>query len=280
MKLNFYDCSKPLYIEVDTSKKGTGVVMLPEDSIVKNTSKCDIPNNLCPISYASKMLSSTESNYSNIELELLGVLFTITHFKHFTYGHTVYVYAVYITDHKPLVSLFKKSLVDASPCLTCMLMQLLDYTLKVHYQPGERMHLSNSLIHLSSHNMAAGKTVKNLDVSIHAIEELTGFNSISVEKLHQHMAADSDLRLLIDHIKNGFPDTSARCPECIWSYFSFRDKLSTCNGLVLKGNNRIVVPASSRQQAINLLHNKAHLSLSKTLECARSVCIGQVLQMT
>ena len=140
---------------------------------------CDIPNNLCPISYASKTLSSTESNYSNIKCELLGVLFAITHFKHFTYGHTVYV----ITGHKPLLSLFKKSLVDASPRLTHMLMQLLDYMLNVHYQPGERMHLSNALSHLSSHNMAAGKTIKNLDVSIHAIEELTGFNSISVEKL-------------------------------------------------------------------------------------------------
>ena len=119
VKLNFYDCSKPLYIEVDTSKKGIGAVMLQEDSTVKNTSKCDIPNNLHPISYASKTLLSTESNYSNLEHELLGVLFAITHFKHFIYGHTVYV----ITDHKPLVSLFKKSLVDASPCLTCMLMQ-------------------------------------------------------------------------------------------------------------------------------------------------------------
>ena len=139
-KLNFYDSNRPLYIEVDTLKKGIGAVMLQEDSIVKNTSKCDIPNNLHPVSYASKTLSSTESNYSNIEHELLGVLFAITHFEHFTYGHTVFV----ITDHKPLVSLFKKSLVDASPHLTCMLMQLLDYMLNVHYQPGDSMHLSNA----------------------------------------------------------------------------------------------------------------------------------------
>ena len=101
VKLNFYDSNKPLYIEVDTSKKGIGAIMLQEDSIVKNTSKCYIRNNLCPISYASKTLSSTESNYSNIECELLCVLFAITPFKHFTYGCTVCV----ITDHKPLVSL-------------------------------------------------------------------------------------------------------------------------------------------------------------------------------
>ena len=89
VKLQFYDCRKPLYIQVDTSKKGIGVAMLQENCILQNTSKCDIPNNLKSISYASKTLSSTESNYSNKEHELLGVLFAITHFKHSMYGRTV-----------------------------------------------------------------------------------------------------------------------------------------------------------------------------------------------
>ena len=148
VKLQFYDSSKPLYIEVDTSKKGIGVVMLQEDTIVINhnsnhDSNCDsksgseIPTNLRPISHASKTLSTTESNYYNIECELLGVLFAVTHFKHFTYRRLVHV----ITDHKPLASLFRKVLVDSSPRLTRMLVQLLDYTLDVTYQPGANMHL-------------------------------------------------------------------------------------------------------------------------------------------
>ena len=58
--------------------------------------------------------TSCESNYSNIERELLGVLFSVLHFKHFTYGHKVHI----ITDHKPLVSLFRKSLTSASPRLS------------------------------------------------------------------------------------------------------------------------------------------------------------------
>ena len=98
--------------------------MLQEDPIMKDISKSDIPTNLRPILYASKTLSTTESNYSNIEHELLGLLFAVTHFKHFTYGRLVHV----ITDIKPLVCLFRKSLVDSSPRLTRMLIQLLDYT--------------------------------------------------------------------------------------------------------------------------------------------------------
>ena len=87
-----------------------GAVMLQEDSIMRNESKSEIPTNLRPISYASKTLSPTKSNYSNIKCELIGLLFAVTHFKHFTYGQPVH-----ITDHKPLVSLFRKSLVDSSP---------------------------------------------------------------------------------------------------------------------------------------------------------------------
>ena len=86
--------------------------MLQEDDIVKNDSISDnkIPTNLRPILYASKTLSTTELNYSIIEHELLGLLFAVTHFKHFTYSRPVHI----ITDHKPLVSLFRKSLVDSS----------------------------------------------------------------------------------------------------------------------------------------------------------------------
>ena len=93
-------------------------------------------------------LSQTESNYSNIERELLGVVFSCLHFKHFAHGHKVTV----ITDHKPLVSLFKKSLGSSSPRLARMLLQILDFDLDVVYQPGSQMHLSNAISRLSSHH--------------------------------------------------------------------------------------------------------------------------------
>ena len=80
------------------------------------------------------------------------------------------------------------------------------------------------------------------------------------------------MQLLIDHINNGFPESSTKLPDSIKAYFTFGDELSVCNGIILKGHNRIVVPESLRPQAINILHNKAHLGLSKTLERAR-ICM-------
>ena len=246
VKLQFYDANKPLY------KKGIDAVMLQEDSIMKDDLKSKIPKNLRPISYASKTLSTTESNYSNIEWDLLGLLFAVTHFKHFTYGRLVHI----ITDHKPLVSLFRKSLADLSPRLTRILIQLLDYTLKVTYQPGAQMHLSDAISRLSTHDNSKGTTMENLDVSICATEELTGFNSLSVDKILQHTSKDQTMQLLINHINNGFPDSSAKCPEIIHSYFSFRDELSVCNGIVLIGQNRIVVPGNLTPQAVNIFSTR------------------------
>ena len=54
VRLQFVDSSKPLFIKVNASKRGIGAAMLQCDPIVKNSSSTEIPNNLHPISYASK----------------------------------------------------------------------------------------------------------------------------------------------------------------------------------------------------------------------------------
>ena len=151
-----------------------------------------------------------------------------------------------------------------------MLIQLLDYTWEVMYQPGAQMHLSDAISRLSTHDNSKGTTIENLDVSIHAIEELTGFNSLSVDKIHQHTSKDHTMQLLIDHINNSFPESSTKLPDNIKAYFSFRDELTVYNGIILKGHNKIVIPESLGPQAVNILHNKAHLGLSNTLEWAHT----------
>ena len=128
------------------------------------------------------------------------------------------------------------------------------------------MPLSKAISRLLTHDNSKGTTIKNLDVSIHAIEELTGFNLLSVDKICQDITKDQIIQLLIQHITEGFPESSTKLPDSIKAYFSFKDELTVCNGIILKGHNRIVVPESLRPQTINILHNKAHLGLNKTLE--------------
>ena len=78
---------------------------------------------------------------------MLGVIFGVEHFKHFTFGNEVHM----ITDHKPLVSLLKKSLVARSSRLSRLMLNIVDFPLKVLYQLGRKMVISDALSHLSSH---------------------------------------------------------------------------------------------------------------------------------
>ena len=237
VKLQFFDSSKPLFIKVNASKRGIGAVMLQCNPIIKNSSSTEIPNNLHPISYASKTLSKTESNYSNIERELLGVVFAVTHFKHFTYGRQVTI----ISDHKPLVSLFKKSLTSSSPRLSSMLLQILDYDLSIVYQEGSKMHLSDAISRLSSHQLDKGLTLPGMDIIVHEVESCTNFSSVSLGKIRESTLHNNDLQVLKTHIINGFLNHTNQCPECIRPFFPYRDELTIFNGLILKGSC-IVIP--------------------------------------
>ena len=87
-----------------------------------------------PVAFASKTLNSAERNYANIGRELLGVVFGVLHFKHFTFSNQVNT----ITDHKPLVSLLKKSLAACSFRLSRLILKIVDYPLKVMYENGNQ----------------------------------------------------------------------------------------------------------------------------------------------
>ena len=119
----------------------------------------------------------------NIKRELLRVLFSVLHFKHFTYGCKVHV----ITDHKPLVSLFRKSLTSASPRLSRMLLHILDYQLDVMYQPGTKMHLSDALSRLTSHNNnSKAEPIKGLDVTVHDVQIFRDLTPVSSQNQACH----------------------------------------------------------------------------------------------
>ena len=136
------------------------------------------------------------------------MLFTVLHFKHFTYGHKVHI----ITDHKPLVSLFKKSLTSASPRLSRMLLHILDYQLDMMYQPGTKMHLSDALSRLTSHNNnSKAEPITGLDVTVHDIQIFTEISPLSLEKIQCVTENDPDLKTLRQYIQDGFPANKSDC---------------------------------------------------------------------
>ena len=178
--LKFHDPSLPTYIETDASLNGIDVVLLQPIDSNYTLDEYGIPTSLMPVVFASKTLTIAEHNYANIERELLGVVFGVEHFKHFTFGNEVHM----ITDHKPLVFLLKKSLVACSSRLSRLMLKIVDFALKVLYQPGRKMVISDALSHLSSHQTPDTKeTVPGLNVTIHKISVFLNTDNMSIEQM-------------------------------------------------------------------------------------------------
>ena len=222
-------------------------MLQPDDNIPADVNN-GIPSNLWPVAYASKSLSEAEQNYANIERELLGVVFSLETFKHFTSGRQTNI----ITDHKALTSLFSKCLANTSPRLAKMMLRISDYDANVLYQKGSKMFLSDALSHLSSHNTRQGKQseIKGLNISVHDVE--TDVHGTTLDKIGVNSKTNSALGLVMQYVLDGWPGNANECAEPAQLYFTYREELTIVDGLLVKGS-RIVIPTDMRHDCLEML---------------------------
>lgn len=107
----------------DASKQSISGVLMQFDDV----NQCDYV-----IAYASRKLLPRETRYSTIELELMAIVFALTHFHHWTYGKKTHVYS----DHRPLMWL--NSITKHSDRLARWALILQNYDVEVTYIKGEK----------------------------------------------------------------------------------------------------------------------------------------------
>ena len=221
-------------------------------------------NRLKPIAFASKSLSEAEQRYSNIERELLGVVWAIQHFNHYTFANKINI----ISDHKPLQPLFSgKSLTSCSPRTARLLLKVIDRDVRFFYQQGPSMYLSDPLSRLSSHNTQDGnkEEVQGLKVNIC---DITSVKNVTLDQFKEHTASDEDFQLLKMYVMHGWPSAQQDCVEQLRSYFTFKEEIAFIDGLLFKGN-RLIVPKALRNKTLQVLH-RSHMGIVKTQERART----------
>ena len=106
--LPYFDVNAETTLKMDASKKGLRACLIQKGKVV------------C---YASRALRKTEQNHQNLEQEALGTIWGMEKFHYFLYGKEFTLE----TDQKPLVSIYKKHMVDISPRVERLIVRSFPY---------------------------------------------------------------------------------------------------------------------------------------------------------
>ena len=77
-----------------------------------------------------------------------------------------------MTDHKPLIYMFKKDVATLLQCIQHILLKIHQYRVQIIYKPGPEIFIADWL---SRHNHVEGKDkpIKDMDVWVDAIQSMT-----------------------------------------------------------------------------------------------------------
>ena len=232
MCMTFYNDTKPLYLETDASRVGLGAALL----VLHKGTMCQkdiVPGNtiLCPIAFASKSLTGAECRYSNIEQEALGILHGLEKFHHYYFAREVLI----ITEHRPLIAIFKKDMAMLSQCIQCILTKIHQYRVQIIYKPGLKIFNADWL---SRHHHKEGKDmpIKDMDIRIDTIQSTTDIpECVSISQIQQASVQDEHLLCLKSFIIAGWLSMKDELLSDLRPCWSYRDDLVVIDGVVMKG---------------------------------------------
>ena len=134
--MKFYDETTPLHLETDASGVGLGAALLQMGDNM-SCHRDEAPDNsiLRPIAFASNSLTGTEKRHSNIEREALHILYGLEKFHHYCFVREASI----ITDHKPLITIFKKDVATVPHRLQSILLRIHQHRIRIIYKTQTRL---------------------------------------------------------------------------------------------------------------------------------------------
>ncbi len=157
-------------------------------------------------------------------------------FHVYTYGRPITVQ----NDHKPLVPIQKKMISKVSMRIQRMLMRLQNYTYEIIYVPGKELHLADTLSRVCAPSNKPGVTFDTIyTVTVHDLTE------DELGDLQDATKADTQLQ--------GLYKAKKECPSNISPFWDFKEELTVCSGLIVKGQ-ALLIPKSLRRHYLDLAH--------------------------
>lgn len=241
--MKYFDADKTVTISVDASKSAVGAVLFQDKQ---------------PCAYASRALTDTQKRYAQIEKELLAICFGCNKFYQFVYGRSFIVE----TDHKPLISIFKKPLNACPARLQRMLLSLQKYDITLVYKPGKKLIVADTLSRL--HVNETLNDDMELEAHVCNFEKNVNISDNRLKELIKDSNNDNELALLRNYIHNGWPSHISKVPDCIKHYFKLRSELTESSNTLIYYKQRIVIPVGWRIKILGNIHT-GHLGITKCI---------------
>lgn len=252
--LKYFDIGEEVTLQCDASERGLGATLMQKGQ---------------PVAFASRTLSTTEQRYAQIEKECLAIVFGCEKFSQYISRRDKVTVE---SDHKPLQSIFKKSLLHAPMRLQRMMLRLQRYNLDVVYKPGSQMFVADHL----SRAFLSETEPDDEDVHVFALELETmdplstvKISSESLPRLQKTTEEDPVMQTLKNTILVGWPDRKEKVPLNIQEYWNFREELTLHNGILFK-NQRVIIPRAMRPELTNRAHS-SHQGIDACIRRAKDV---------
>ena len=172
------------------------------------------------------------------------------------------------TDQKPLVSIYKKHMIDISPRVQRLIVRSFPYLpFKVVYKKGTDIPVEDALSHVTPMDPE-----DNIQLSIIAVNMITtqilmsvesqGSFSNKLDRLRKSTVQGEQLTRLKGYI------SKKNLPTDLHEFWPHKEMLSIKSGLITCGN-RIIVPKEMRPEMLQYVH-KGHQGKERCLLRARN----------
>ena len=148
------------------------------------------------------------------------------------------------TDHKPLESIWKKTITSASPRLQRLLLKMAKYDVEIRYIQGKTNVIADALSRVSHMEPPMQENEVPL-LEVDTITNTLPASPAKIEEIRECTDQDVVLAHLKDVVHHGWPEYPNECPQDLREFWNFREDLSIEDGLILKGH-RLVIPRKLR----------------------------------